>query len=302
MSEILHSAESVSVPAPPTRSVKLGRQLNSAPWPRPLRGLRDGAKKLAWTTIESHLVRTPGRYAFRELVRATTADYALRHGTGRVCLRHRSGDIDIFRKFYAYGYYDWPAEVTAQLSALGRPANLLDLGANIGFFEVHAADQVQIGNVVCFEPDPANSDVLDRVRFTNGASWEIVRACASNRAGSVMFKSGHHNFSRIETDGDYPVTAVDVFPYIANADLVKMNIEGSEWEILQDERLAETSAVWIVEYHRIRNPAGNITESARGLFERCGYTTRIAVSHRDNGLLWAWKGAHVDRVDHGADN
>lgn len=269
--------------------VALGRRVTSAPWPRQLEAVRAGAKKLAWTAFEARQVRTPWRYAFRELVRPTVGDYALRTGDGRFSVRHRTGDVDIFRKFYAYRYYEWPPEVLAQLTALGRPVDVLDLGANIGFFQVHARDQLPVGKVVGFEPDPSNADLLERVRAANGADWKVIRACASNADGEVRFKSGHQNFSRIENDGDRVVPKLDVFPYIAQADLVKMNIEGSEWEILEDPRLAETSPVWIVEYHRIRNPANDIDSLASCLFERVGYETRIAMSHQGNGLLWAWK-------------
>ena len=275
-------------PRAPVRTVELGRRLTSASLPKPVEMFREAAKKLAWTALEARLVSTPLRYAFRELVHPTLADYSLRGG-GHIALRHRSGDVDIFRKFYAYRYYEWPAEVDAQLSRLARPVNVLDLGANIGFFEVHARNQLPIGSVVCFEPDPANADVLERVRDANGATWRVIRACASNRTATVRFKSGQHNFSRVERDGDCEVPACDVFEHMADADLVKMNIEGSEWEILQDVRLADTSGVWIVEYHRLRNPEANITSLIRGLFESGGYTTRIAMSHEDNGLLWAWK-------------
>ena len=43
---------------------------------------------------------------------------------------------------------------------------------------------------------------------------------------------------------------VDVFPYLAAADLVKIDIEGSEWEILADARFAGIAArVLVLEYH-----------------------------------------------------
>jgi FkbM family methyltransferase len=251
--------------------------------------VRSAPKKLIWTTYEARLVQTPFRYAVRELLRPTLADYSLRHTTGRISLRHQSGDIDIFRKFYAYGYYDWPPEVMARLKRVDRPINVLDLGANIGLFQVHARADFPIERAVGFEPDPANAEVLERVLTANGGNWEIVRACAANRDGVAMFKAGADNFSRIENEGASVVPTVDVFPYIAEADLVKMNIEGSEWEILGDPRLERTSAVWIVEYHRIRNPEPDITSLARRSFERCGYTTLSAIAHAGNGLLWAWK-------------
>jgi len=270
-------------------TVRLGRRLNRASLPGPLARVRSAAKKLVWTAFEARLVSTPFAYAYRELVRPALGDYRLRRSRVRFSIRHRSGDVDIFRKFYAYRYYEWPLEVRDKLRQLGRPVNTLDLGANVGLFEVHAREQLVIGRVVAFEPDPANSAVLERVRDANGENWEVVKACESNRDGMVTFKSGAHNFSRIDRDGDFTVPAVDVFPYIEQADLVKMNIEGSEWEILQDPRLTSTDAVWIVEYHRIRNPDGDIAALARNLFERCGYTTSIAVSHHGNGLVWAWK-------------
>jgi FkbM family methyltransferase len=273
----------------PSRSVSVGQRLTTVPWPERLEAVRSGTKKLAWTAFEARLVRTPLRYVFRELVHPTLGDYTLRNGAGRFSVRHRSGDIDILRKFYGYRYYAWPPEALHVLRSLRRRVNVLDLGANIGFFEVHASGDLPIGRVVAFEPDPGNADVLERVREENGADWELVRACASNADGLATFKSGRHNFSMISDDGDRSVPTVDVFPYVADADLVKMNIEGSEWEILQDERLAETRTVWIVEYHRIRNPSADITSLARGLFEQAGYVTRVAMQHTGNGLLWAWR-------------
>jgi FkbM family methyltransferase len=275
--------------AEPLRSVRIGRRVTSTRLPRRLEGLRTVSKKLAWTAVEARRVRNPVRYALRELTSSGRGDYALRHGTSRFSVRHRSGDIDIFRKFYAYGYYDPPAEVASGLRSLDRPVNVLDLGANIGFFEVFTRDRLPVGRVVCFEPDPANAAVLEHVRDMNGADWEIVRACASNRDGSARFNTGRKNFSRIGSGGDTDVAVKDVFGRIAEADLVKMNIEGSEWDVLEDPRLAQTSVSWIVEYHRIASPGPDIHGLVRRLFERAGYTVRLAAKTEDNGLLWAWK-------------
>jgi len=271
------------------RSVRAGKRLSAARWPRRLEGARAAIKKLGWTAVEARQVSTPFRYVARELTSGRRADYALRGSGTRFSVRHRSGDIDIFRKFYGYGYYEPPAEVLAALRSLQRPVNVLDLGANIGFFEVFTRDRLPIGRVVCFEPDPANAGVLESVRTANGGEWEIVRACASNRDGSVRFNTGRKNFSRIGEAGDLEIATVDVFGRIAQADLVKMNIEGSEWDVLRDPRLAQTSVSWIVEYHRIASPEPDIHALSRSLFERAGYTVRLAAKTEDNGLLWAWK-------------
>lgn len=276
-------------PLPGARIVRLGRRVDTTRWPSVIARLCGFARKLVWTIYEASLVQTPVRYAWRELATDEVGDYALRRSSGRFSIRHRTGDVDILRKFYGYRYYEWPAEVKLALGDLGRPVNVLDLGANIGLFDVHARAQAAIGHVVCFEPDPANARVLKRARDANQCDWEVVPACASNRAGIVRFGSGHQNLSRITSDGDRDVPAVDVFGYLAGADLVKMNIEGSEWEILADPRMADAAPAWIVEYHRIRNPPGDITRLATEAFERLGYRVRVVVSHDDNGLLWAWK-------------
>lgn len=283
------TAQHLAEPPRAALTVEVGRRLTSAPLPKPLATLRSATKKVAWTAFEARLVTTPLRYAYHELARPTTADYTLRRGGTRFSLRHRSGDIDIFRKFYAYRYYEWPAAVTAKLRALDHPLKVVDLGANIGFFQVHARGQLPIGEVTCFEPEPSNAGVLEHVRDINGGNWRVIRACASNAEGTVRFRSGGHNFSRIESDGDLEVPALDIFPIVDDADLVKMNIEGSEWEILEDSRLAENTAVWIVEYHRMRNPDPDITSLVRRQFERAGFETHLAMSVEDNGLLWAWK-------------
>jgi hypothetical protein len=77
--------------------------------------------------------------------------------------------------------------------------------------------------------------------------------------------------------------------YVAEADLVMMNIEGSEWDVLDDPRLSESTAVWIVEYHQIRNPTSDVYESVKLRFEHAGFATHLAMKHDHNGLIWAWK-------------
>ncbi len=272
-------------------AVALGRRLHSDRWPTSLQSAGAIIKKVMWTALEARMVTDPVGYAYRELAVGGIGEYTLRGSQTRFTVRHRSGDVDIFRKFYAYRYYEWPSEVRNRLATLGRPINTLDLGANIGFFEVHTREQVPVGRAIALEPDAANGGIFERTRDANHADWELHRVCASNQPGVVRFRSGAHNFSRISGDGDITSPAIDVYPYIDQVDFVKMNIEGSEWEILQDARLAATDVVWIVEYHRIRNPEPAITEHVQRLFHDAGYATWVAVGHDDNGLVWAWKAA-----------
>ncbi len=284
-----HSSEPGASPAAShaLRSVRIGRR-----WASMLRRhawLYRVANKLAWTSVEANLLDTPVRYWLRELLIGGVGHYQLRGDRSHLYIRHRTGDVDILRKFFGYKNYDLPAAVDQRLRALGRPLDVLDLGANIGLFEVFLRERLPVDRVTCFEPDPSNAATLEKVRSANGANWEIVRACASNADGVTMFSGGHQNFSRIRADGDTRVPVKDVFPRAARADVVKMNIEGSEWDILRDPRLAGIGATWIIEYHRIANPDADIHTAAEMLLEEAGYAVRRADPGPDNGLIWAWR-------------
>ena len=105
--------------------------------------------------------------------------------------------------------------------------------------------------------------------------------------GAGLFAALHAH--RADPGLDITIATKDVFPLIAEADLVKMNIEGSEWDVLRDPRLASTSVSWIVEYHRIANPDPDIHGLIGRLFKAAGYTVRQAQEGENNGLLWAWR-------------
>jgi hypothetical protein len=88
------------------------------------------------------------------------------------------------------------------------------------------------------------------------------------------------------------VSAVDVFPHLQNADLLKIDIEGGEWPLLTDARFHKLSVPAIVlEYHGYNSPLpGESGKTARSLLERCGYA--VVETHRHPlglGMLWAWR-------------
>ena len=89
------------------------------------------------------------------------------------------------------------------------------------------------------------------------------------------------------------VPIVDVFAYLRQADLVKMDIEGSEWPILADARLGELDALVIVlEYHRDACPYPDAREAAVRFLADGGFTTyETDAPHRPDGtgVLWGWK-------------
>ena len=113
-----------------------------------------------------------------------------------------------------------------------------------------------------FEPDPDNLAILDRNVSDAGVGsrWTVTRACAAPAAGTVQFLGGQQADSRTASDADrmsdlLKVDAVDVFPHLHDADLLKIDIEGGEWPLLTDARFRDLSVRAIVlEYHAHNAP------------------------------------------------
>ncbi len=223
------------------------------------------------------------------------AEHRLRAGGRRFSVRRGTPDIFTLFETQSAGVYDPPPPAAAALASLGRPPRVLDLGANIGLFALNALGRWPGASVVSFEPDPANLDVLHRTLAANpDADWTLVEACAATADGSMGFMGGHFAVSRAPAAGEAPSTEVpmvDVMPRLAACDLLKMDIEGGEWPLLADDRLAAMSAaVVVMEYHAWGAPPGDPAASARAALEGAGYTVGPPQAvEPGSGTLWAWR-------------
>jgi len=242
-------------------------------------------------------VRETARFVAREWTAppGRVGRYRLRQGDRWVVVRHRSRDMEVFHELLVSRAYDPPPEARAAMGALRRP-RIADLGANIGLFGVRALTLWPQARIDAIEPDPANAGILREVVALNGAAerWSVVEAFAAPQAGTVRFLSGQESYSRAawdtEVDHVVEVPQVDVFGVLADADLVKIDIEGAEWAILEDDRWGalRPSAV-ILEYHG--RPGVDTHALARAALTRCGLHYRSL--HRDDelgiGVLWGWR-------------
>ena len=273
-----------------------------------LAGLKLGHRLRAFRSAAG-LVATPARFIAREAVfypmRAVPglldrvpnrATYTLRAGGRRVTIRHGTPDVYLLHEALGREAYIPPRAAADALLAVGRPLRVVDLGANIGLFEIALAPHAPVARVVAYEPDPDNLELLRRnVAGGGGAAWRIVEACAAGTDGQVPFLAGRFAESRVpEAGAEGPtvtVAARDVFPDLAEADLVKIDIEGGEWEILGDPRLAATPArALVLEYHRWRCPTREPREAALSALRDAGYATGAPREEAPGfGVVWAWR-------------
>lgn len=235
----------------------------------------------------------PGlRFLVREVLirRSVTRSYMLRQTGQRVTLRHRTPDLGGLVEVFVNANYELPPEVRQALLARPGPVRAVDLGANIGLFGLSLLSQIPDSVITAYEPDPSSAAIMRETIAANGhgARWRVIEACAGTRDGTVAFRSGHFLESRIADDGD-PVPVCDVFPVLAGADLIKIDIEGAEYQLLRDRRFErlQAHALWL-EFH-----PPHVERDILQLIRRAGFDPGTVKRRAGVGELWATRRANA---------
>jgi FkbM family methyltransferase len=147
---------------------------------------------------------------------------------------------------------------------------IVDLGANIGTFALFAARQSQDAKVICFEPFPDTFQQLKSNFKNNGLDGRIVcrqLAVSGSNLPRVMAPGGFGNTTSylLESVAEneevlnsvFCITFADLLEEVAavssvrTIDLLKMDIEGAEYEFLENVPAESLSTVREIqmEYH-----------------------------------------------------
>jgi FkbM family methyltransferase len=243
--------------------------------------------------LRAACVSQPLGFAGRELLhRRVLARYRLRGSGLTVYIRHGTGDVVTLGEVFDKPDYA-PVEPVRRL--LGDAPRVLDLGANVGLFGAYALGLWPGATVTAFEPDPENAAVHRKAIEANGLGtrWRLVESAAAAHDGPVSFAAGRAALSHVVREGEgatIEVEARDVLPLLAEADLLKLDVEGAEWEVLGDPRFErEAPPAVVLEYHPEGAP-GPPAATVEELFARMGYRTAPIWQREDGyGMLWAWR-------------
>lgn len=247
----------------------------------------------------ARVVRESPKFQWREVNRRiVTGRYHLRGSQLIVHVRHGTPDLGGLVELFVMRIHDLPDPLAELLArhAHGRELRIVDLGGNIGLFALRALQRFPDAEVISFEPDPANAQLLRLTAEANGSfeRWQLINACAGSKTAEVQFVAGRYLESRIAGKDDVsatPLPKVDVFPYLERADWVKIDIEGAEWEILADQRFLDLDIpVLRLEYHPHLCPADSPRTLAIKALTDAGYRIE-PFQERAPGLgeLWAWR-------------
>jgi FkbM family methyltransferase len=225
------------------------------------------------------------KFAVRELMTGGVGTYRLRGSGVRIVLRHRTSDVFAFHEVFNQRVYDDLFGGSAQ--ARVRPLRVLDLGAHIGLFCARAAATLPHAHITAVEPDRGNQAILHQTAALNRShgEWDVVEACAHIWSGNVQFIEDGSWVSRVAGVGEPPVglesshqtnpstvAAVDAFDLMDGADIVKMDIEGSEWPILSDPRFRQVRVGrLLIEYHPWACPEEDSTRMITSLMKQAEF-------------------------------
>lgn len=247
----------------------------------------------------SRLVRERPRFLLHQaLRRPVTKPYRLAGSDVVVHVRHTTPDLNTLEQVLGADHYVLPPSVEERLRALGRPPVIVDLGANIGLFGADMLRRFPDAHVIAFEPEPSNAEVHRRSVAANpGRNWELVEAAAGTSQGTVRFRTGLFSNSAIADgdangDGTVEVPLRDAFEYLERADLVKVDIEGAEWQLAADPRFARLPAIAIAfEFHPAGCPEPDPHAVAMRILHEAGYRTADAELDTEpgHGTVWGWK-------------
>jgi len=247
--------------------------------------------------ICARLVRESTAFFVRELrPKPGVSVYHLRDSGISVALRHSAHDGATLAEVFHRNDYVPSAEIAA---AMGEPRSILDLGANVGFFGAFAVSYWPGSTIVGYEADPANAGVNEQTIRENGLSrrWSVVCSAAGAHDGEVELADGRAMGSFVIEPGSDPgvptikIPMRDVMDEVRAADLVKVDIEGGEWEILRDPRFAENPPkVMVLEYHPHLCPGPDPRVEAERRLAAANLRVET-IWHRDDGygMMWAWR-------------
>jgi FkbM family methyltransferase len=134
-----------------------------------------------------------------------------------------------------------------------EPASILDLGANIGASALFYRRLHPDARIVCVEADPALAEVLRE--NTKLLDVEVIEAAVAAEAGELEFRQATQSWGGSIADGregtivKVPAVTLDELVERCRPDLIKIDVEGAEYDVLAASEQATTARIVVGEIH-----------------------------------------------------
>lgn len=209
-------------------------------------------------------------------------------GSGRL----GNGDYGVAYEVFVLDYYDDHGRLEPKNVNL-----IVDLGANVGFSMLYFLHRFPMAKVIGFEPHPGHYAEAKRNLILDGTARRAVlypeAAGAFGRRLWLYDRGTSSSLSERNAPGTIAAEVIDVFPRLLgrSIDLLKIDIEGGEYEILGDERFAELRVRAIVMEWHARDDGHDGKSWCCDRLRELGYRVEETWAERRVGMLWAWRAA-----------
>lgn len=212
-----------------------------------------------------------------------------------IALRRNSHDWGIAIEVFASELYRLPLEL--DLNSIRR---VVDVGGNVGFTSLYWLRRLPNAHILVFEPHPVHLECFRWHMRRNGLSKriELLPFAAGVKDSTVTLcdygAASSHVIDRPASSGNsLDVPMVDWISHLGREpiDLLKIDIEGGEYELLADSRFSDLDIRNIViEWHKLPNDGRGGNWCIERL-ESMGFQMRkcSASADGDVGMIWALK-------------
>jgi FkbM family methyltransferase len=239
---------------------------------------------------------SPGKFALKAVARFIPLEY-LAGITQREVFRVKikgysflyefSGHDSIGEPLYWRGgsIYE-PEAISFFVQHLATARTVLDIGANTGVYSLLALTSNPECRVVAWEPFPGTYEKLVRNIELNGLQARAELRCeAAAESDGMSFLEPHENWamhtvSTIPSNSSISVrssTVDSVVPSDVQVDLIKIDVEGREYEVLCGAKrvLAESRPAILIEIQ----PSCPTRDQTMAFFETMGYSVSSIDAH-----------------------
>lgn len=171
---------------------------------------------------------------------------------------------------------------------------IIDAGAHIGLFALYALALNPTAKIICLEPEPNNLlSLKQNLKNNKISSVKVIGAALAGQSGprSLAVTPDNHNHHLVSDTLSKSVIAVTAINLpdllkrqkINQVDLLKMDIEGAEYEIIAQLRAADFAKIQnlILEYHENSDQKRQEIEAA---LRRAGFSVSIFPSNFDKNM------------------
>jgi FkbM family methyltransferase len=206
-----------------------------------------------------------------------------------------NNDFDVAYEIFVHNYLRVPVRIPPE-----RVKLIVDLGANVGMSCLYWLAVYWRAEVIAFEPDPSNAAQcrinLERNGLLRRATLHGVAAGVAPGRARIS-DTGTLSQMGTASSGGYEAEVVDIFALLLDCriDILKIDINGGEYALLEDPRFGELDVRSIImEWHeRDDRPDGHAWCCER--LKELGFQLYPVFEQKSHGMMWAYRSQPVER-------